>query len=144
MFQTKWISVFVFLIFHSLSIKGFFIIVLHDNIYSVCLTTKCIRCGLCLIPNTHICIYTCNIIVIALYYNHYIINFIILSVIKYPNIQGPNMLPFKRINVLLFAITYLAINNTYADSFESDYNIICYTYLLYDIRLSSFNIFLLF
>lgn len=123
MFQTKWMSVFVFLIFHTLSIKGFFMIVLHNDIYSK-LITKCIWCKY-MFYTKQICI--CNIIVITLNYNNYIINFITILVVKYWNIQEPNMLPFKRINILLFAVMYMAVNNTYADSFESDY-IICYIY----------------
>lgn len=46
-----------------------------------------------------------------------------LSIYKHPNTKT-NMSPFKCINLLLFAIICLSVNNTYADPFESDYNII--------------------
>lgn len=105
--------------------KRHFMIVFLNDIYSK-LITKCIWC-MYMFYTKQICI--CNIIVITLNYNNYIINFITILVVKYRNIQEPNMLPFKRINILLFSVTYLAVNNTYADSFESDY-IIYYIYLI--------------
>lgn len=36
--------------------------------------------------------------------------------------------------ILIMAIMYLAINITYADNFESDYNIICHIYSIFDIK----------
>lgn len=79
--------------------------------------------GACIISKTAVYTYIIAIISNYVHYTFELITVVIYLVITHPNIKVPKMSTSICINLLLFVIPGLTVND---GLFKSDYNIICY------------------